>query len=108
MITGQRVLWFMNGTTHTGSWSLGVVGTMWKITGSGDFNGDGKSRYSLAEQQHGPARDLVHEWPEPYGRLRTWGLSQLNGTWSELAILTVTANVTFFGRTTQRASVPSG
>jgi hypothetical protein len=44
MITGQRMIWFMNGATHTSSYSLGVVlTTTWKITGSGDFNGDGKA-----------------------------------------------------------------
>src|SRR6266542_1845573 len=40
--TGQRLIWFMNGTTHTSNVSLGFVATSWSIVGSSDFNGDGK------------------------------------------------------------------
>ena len=41
--TGQRVIWLMNGTTHTSTVNLGTVATSWGIAGSGDFNGDGKA-----------------------------------------------------------------
>ena len=40
--TGERQIWSMNGTVHTGTSSLGVVSTQWNIATSADFNGDGK------------------------------------------------------------------
>jgi hypothetical protein len=42
-VTGQRVVWIMNGTVFQSSVSLGTVATSWSIAGSNDFNGDGKS-----------------------------------------------------------------
>jgi hypothetical protein len=41
-VTGERQLWSMNGTVHTGTSGLGVVSTQWNIATSADFNGDGK------------------------------------------------------------------
>jgi len=41
--TGERVVWFMNGTSYAGSASLGVVATAWSIAATGDFNGDGQA-----------------------------------------------------------------
>jgi FG-GAP-like repeat len=41
--TGDRVIWLMNGTTHTGSVGLPTVPPSWSIAGSSDFNGDGKA-----------------------------------------------------------------
>ena len=42
--TGERLIWLMNGTTHTSNVSLGtVLPTSWSIAGSSDFNGDGKA-----------------------------------------------------------------
>jgi FG-GAP-like repeat len=41
--TGQRLIWIMNGITHTATVNLGTVPTSWSIAGSGDFNGDGKA-----------------------------------------------------------------
>ena len=38
--TGQNVVWFMTGTTHTGDGSVQSVPTNWNIVGVGDFNGD--------------------------------------------------------------------
>jgi hypothetical protein len=40
-ITGDRDVWFMNGTTLTNSVYINTVPTNWKIVGSGDFDGDG-------------------------------------------------------------------
>jgi len=40
--TGQRLIWIMNGITHTATVNLGTVATPWSIAGSSDFNGDGK------------------------------------------------------------------
>ncbi len=40
--TGQRSVWLMNGTTHTGSVNLPTVSTDWNIVGAGDFGSDGK------------------------------------------------------------------
>src|SRR6266536_1772208 len=40
-VTGERVIWLMNGTSVSSSVSLGVVGTSWNIVGSEDFNADG-------------------------------------------------------------------
>jgi len=40
--TGQDVVWYMNGTTHTGDGSVQSVPTNWNIVGVGDFDGDGK------------------------------------------------------------------
>ena len=41
--TGQRVLWFMNGTEQQGAYQeLGWAGTDWAIVGADDFNGDGQ------------------------------------------------------------------
>src|SRR6266516_1584744 len=39
-VTGERLIWLMNGTSLSTSVSLGIVGTSWNIVGSGDFNGD--------------------------------------------------------------------
>ena len=42
--TGQNVVWFMDGTTHSNSAELlQVPDTNWEIVGAGDFNGDGKT-----------------------------------------------------------------
>ncbi len=41
--SGNLVVWYMNGTTRTGSSALNpasVAGNDWKIVGAGDFNGD--------------------------------------------------------------------
>jgi FG-GAP-like repeat len=42
-ITGQRVIWIMNGTTLAYGVSLPTEPTSWSIAGTGDFNRDGKS-----------------------------------------------------------------
>ena len=42
-VSGDRYLWFMNGSAITGAMDLGVISTDWRIGGAGDFNGDGKS-----------------------------------------------------------------
>jgi len=41
--SGERVVWFMNGTTQLGAVSLGLVPTEWSIAAAADFNGDGYS-----------------------------------------------------------------
>ena len=42
-VTGDNLVWFMNGTTVAGGAVLTAVGdTNWKIVGTADFNGDGK------------------------------------------------------------------
>jgi len=41
--SGQNVVWYMDGTTHTGDGSIQSVPVNWQIVGAGDFNGDGKS-----------------------------------------------------------------
>jgi hypothetical protein len=43
-VTGQNVVWFMNGAAFS-SYSLidAVADTNWQIVGTGDFNGDGKT-----------------------------------------------------------------
>jgi len=41
-LTGDRQIWSMNGTVHTGSVSLGRISTAWNIAAYADFNGDGK------------------------------------------------------------------
>jgi len=42
-ITGERVIWIMNGTALLNTASLGIVGTGWDIRGTGEFNSNGKS-----------------------------------------------------------------
>ncbi len=39
---GERQIWAMNGTVHSGTSSLGLVSTQWNIATSADFNGDGQ------------------------------------------------------------------
>src|SRR6266705_7120774 len=41
-VTGDRQIWVMNGTVHTGTVSLGRISTAWNIAAYADFNGDGK------------------------------------------------------------------
>jgi DNA-binding beta-propeller fold protein YncE len=41
-VTGDSLLWLMNGTAFSSSFDLGTVPTQWQIAGAGDFNGDGK------------------------------------------------------------------
>ena len=41
--SGDRYIWFMNGSTITSALNLGVISTDWRIGGVGDFNGDGKA-----------------------------------------------------------------
>lgn len=41
--TGERVIWLMNGTTISVGSSLGVMPVAWSVSGTGDFDGDGKS-----------------------------------------------------------------
>jgi hypothetical protein len=41
--TGERQIWSMNGTVHTGTSSLGFLSTQWNMATSADFNGDGKT-----------------------------------------------------------------
>jgi hypothetical protein len=77
MVTGQRVIWFMNGVTHTSSWSLGVVPTTWKIVGSGDFNGDGKPDILWQNQTTGQGAIWLMNGPRPIGNVNVpnlpWG-----------------------------------
>jgi predicted small integral membrane protein len=40
--TGDRYVWFMNGTTYTGSAYLGGISLQWHIAGVADFNADGQ------------------------------------------------------------------
>jgi kumamolisin len=42
-MTGQRLIWFMNGGHPTTSMKLPAVGTSWHIGGVGDFLGNGQS-----------------------------------------------------------------
>src|SRR6266496_312650 len=42
-VTGERVIWLMNGTSLSSSVSLGIVGTSWNIAGAADYSGDGKT-----------------------------------------------------------------
>jgi hypothetical protein len=39
--TGERVIWFMNGSTKMSEEYLPTVSTTWQIATTGDFNGDG-------------------------------------------------------------------
>ena len=39
--SGQRVVWFMNGTTRTSIRDLGTGDPDWKVAGGADFNADG-------------------------------------------------------------------
>jgi hypothetical protein len=39
--TGEAIVWFMNGTGHVSTASLGVVPLNYKLACAGDFNGDG-------------------------------------------------------------------
>jgi hypothetical protein len=41
-LTGQRQIWVMNGTVHSGTVGLGTLSTVWNIATSGDFSGDDK------------------------------------------------------------------
>src|SRR5262249_9008262 len=40
-VTGERVIWLMNGTTFVDSVELGTISTDWSIAGTGDFDADG-------------------------------------------------------------------
>jgi glucose/arabinose dehydrogenase len=40
---GDRAIWLMNATVHTGTVDLGSVPLEWKIVGTGNFNGDNKT-----------------------------------------------------------------
>ncbi|MEE8126362.1 MAG: FG-GAP-like repeat-containing protein [Nitrospirales bacterium] len=42
-ISGEVIIWLMNGATVAASASLGQVSTIWNIEGTGDVNGDGKA-----------------------------------------------------------------
>jgi hypothetical protein len=42
-VTGERVVWLMDGTSFVDSAYLGVVSTDWSIDGTGDFDGDRKA-----------------------------------------------------------------
>ena len=41
--TGERYVWFMNGTTYASSASLGIVPTAWSLAANSDLNADGKT-----------------------------------------------------------------
>jgi hypothetical protein len=43
MVTGDRVMWLMNGSSVRVNSYLGNVPLTWSITGTGDFDGDGKA-----------------------------------------------------------------
>src|SRR5207249_9246393 len=55
-VTGARIIWFMNGATHTTSTNLGVISTDWQIAGTGDFNGDGNRSEERRVGKEGGAR----------------------------------------------------
>ena len=61
-VTGQRIIWLMNGTAFQSSVSLGTVGTSWSIAGSNDFNGDAKPDILWQNTVYRPTRCLAHEW----------------------------------------------
>ncbi len=42
-LTGQRVLWLMDGVNYAGYVDLGIMPVDWQIAGTGDFNGDSQS-----------------------------------------------------------------
>ena len=42
-VTGQNVIWLMNGTTMSSSGYLNSVAAPWNIAANGDFDGDGKA-----------------------------------------------------------------
>jgi hypothetical protein len=41
-VTGENLVWFMNGTAVTGTASIDSCNPKWELMGVGDFNGDGK------------------------------------------------------------------
>ena len=42
-VTGDNVVFLMNGNSMTSATDLGGVGTAWSVAEVGDFNGDGKA-----------------------------------------------------------------
>ncbi|HEY2712077.1 MAG TPA: FG-GAP-like repeat-containing protein [Chthoniobacterales bacterium] len=52
-MTGQRLVWLMNGLTFTGFVSLPFANTNWSFTGSGDFSGDGQPDILLQNKTTG-------------------------------------------------------
>ena len=93
-------MWLMNGTVHVSSVSLGNVDKQWKIVGSDDFNGDGKT--DILWQHSSGARSIwlmngtVHTSSVSLGNVDKSGTSPVQG------ILMVTARRTFSG------NIPSG
>jgi hypothetical protein len=57
---GTTSIWLMNGTGVIGGGNLGNVATSWRITGTADFNGDGRS-------------DIV--WQNANGTVSIWEMS---------------------------------
>jgi hypothetical protein len=54
--SGQVYAWFMNGTTYTGTGaflSTAPIGSVWKVVGAADFNGDGKNDLLWQNQSTG-------------------------------------------------------
>lgn len=51
--SGQRAVWFMNGTSISAGSMLGVLPTDWVISAMADFNGDGKADLLLSNSATG-------------------------------------------------------
>src|SRR5215831_17786953 len=52
-LTGQTVIWLMDGTSVIGGGSPGTTDSSWGIVGQRDFNGDGKADFLWRNIQSG-------------------------------------------------------
>ena len=79
-MTGQRVIWFMNGPVHTGGWDLEFVPTVWNTVGTTDFNGDGKPDIVWQNQITGRGAVWLLHGPRPIGTVN----EPIMEAWSDL------------------------
>jgi len=71
-VSGQPMIWLMNGTTLISSVALSNPGASWHVKGAGDVNGDGKA-------------DIL--WQNDSGQAGVWlmdGTTMLSVPWSGL------------------------